>query len=293
METVIIPSSCKKAIPGNDFHQWSKAELQIRVGIGHDLLQELRVAAGLHSYYLRRQKHSRGRVQMERVAKSQDSASKNKSTIISKYIKNWESISQILRNDNSLTDQSPTLLKGLQQLNASEDVKFFEEWGTQTGSYAGYSELNVSWIWRVAMEGQPSALIVKESEIKELTNSWESEGELFLKSIQYSIQSFNTARRLQWLYFFSRNERWKEEVILVAEEIRRVGAWYRHEIEKAEHSAKNTEELGDSWVCRGSKSMLNKRVLRMRTEYNLLPSMAKSEKARTYEDILRLFSESW
>jgi hypothetical protein len=178
-----MPSACKSAISSSDFHQWAKAELQIRVGIGHDLLQDLRVAAGLHSYYFRRQNHSRGRAQMERVAKSQDSASKSKSAIISKYIKNWQSISQILKNDNTLNSQSSTLLKGLRQLNASEDVKFFEEWGTQTGSYIGYTELNVSWIWRVAMEGQPKAIIVKGSEIKELTDSWESEGELILKPI--------------------------------------------------------------------------------------------------------------
>jgi hypothetical protein len=176
VDSVILPSTCGATLSSDEFYQWAKAEVYIRVGIGHDLLQELRISAGLHSYYVRRQKHSRGRAQMEKVAKSQNSASKRKSKLIGDYIKNWRRISEILKANKRLDMQKEGLLKGLQQLNKAEDVKFFEEWGSRTGDYSGFSNLSISWIWRVAMEGQPGSVSIGGNEIKTLTDSWESEG---------------------------------------------------------------------------------------------------------------------
>ena len=56
----LLPSNLQIISPNLDYQLWAKSELYIRVGIGHELLQELRISAGLHSYYSRHQFHSRG-----------------------------------------------------------------------------------------------------------------------------------------------------------------------------------------------------------------------------------------
>jgi hypothetical protein len=100
-----------------------------------------------------------------------------------------------------------------------------------------------------------------------------------------------TAGRLQWLHCFTRNERWKEEVILVAEEIRRVGAWYRYQLSMAKVAANRESHFcDDDWVQKGIKALLNKRALKTEKEYQGLPSIAKLESAKSYEDILLSYS---
>lgn len=148
------------------------------MGIGHDILQDLRTATGLHSYIMRRQKHSRGQAQMEKVSKCQDRASRKKQALVQNYISNWQKISRILRISN-ISHQRDILLKGLQPLSKDEDIRFFEEWGNQPTNYMEHSQVNLSWIWRVAMEGQPDKVPIQSSEIKNLTDSWESEGKCF------------------------------------------------------------------------------------------------------------------
>jgi hypothetical protein len=162
--------------PSVALKQWARAELYIRVGIGHDLLQDLRMAAGLHSYFTRRQKSSRGRSQMEKVAKSQAAASRKKNAIVSSYTRNWGKISHIFSTHSDLHLTRDELLKGLQELNRIEDVKFFEEWGVQTESYMGFTRLNVSWIWRIAMDGTSQDFLVESGQVDQLTDSWECEG---------------------------------------------------------------------------------------------------------------------
>lgn len=171
----LLPSSYTDSIGTLEGKVWAKAELMIRVGIGHDALQKIRIAAGLHNYYIRHQKQSRGREQMLRVARSQDSESKKKSKLISCYIENWSKIDILLKTYSHLRGQKKQILKGLQALNRSEDAKFFQEWGNQTAGYMGDSHRNISWIWTVCMENQSTPLMEK-SAIKKLTGTWESEG---------------------------------------------------------------------------------------------------------------------
>lgn len=171
----LLPSSYADAIQSHEGKAWAKAELMIRVGIGHDTLQKIRIAAGLHNYYTRHQKHSRGREQMLRIARSQGSESEKKAKLISHYIANWSKIESLLKKYSHLRAQKNHLIKGLQVLNRSEDVKFFQEWGGQTAEYMGHSHQNISWIWTVCMENQ-SARLTEKSEIKKLTGTWESEG---------------------------------------------------------------------------------------------------------------------
>lgn len=158
------------------FRPWASAELDIRVAIGHDILQELRVAAGLHNYYLRRQKDSRGLAAMKHVSEAQSSASRKKGAAVSAYTQNWLRINKLLRSGLITVDGAKTRLCGLQQIDSAQDVKFFEEPGCQTNSYLGNENVTVSWIWRVAMKGQPDIFPRNSNAMKAFTSDWESEG---------------------------------------------------------------------------------------------------------------------
>ena len=72
-----------------------------------------------------------------------------------------------------------------------------------------------------------------------------------------------TARRLQWLHCFTRNERWKEELLLVREEIRRVGAWHQYEIMRCCEAVQDPSLLNEDWLHRGAKAMLVKKKKRL------------------------------
>jgi hypothetical protein len=172
---VILPSNCSTADVSVEHLAWATTELRLRVGIGHGFLADLRNAAAMHSYYLRRQSSSRGLSEMKTVARCQDSASKKKSKHISLYIDNWKCMQKIFSIFPQLQERKGRLLKGLQPLNRKEDVNFFEGWGERINEYGFTSDLRVSWIWRVAMEDQ-SELVTSQNELDWRLSTWESEG---------------------------------------------------------------------------------------------------------------------
>ena len=134
--------------------------------------------SALYHYITRKQKHSRGQRQMQAVSKQQSTIASKKSALVSKYANNWAQIIKVFQKVSALDKDKSSLLKGLQKLDHSDDVKFFEEWGSQTGSYTSHTELNLSWIWRVAMEEWQSCCFTSGDFEKShaLTSSWESEG---------------------------------------------------------------------------------------------------------------------
>lgn len=145
--------------------------------MGHDYLEELRHAVGLNHYICRRQqKGARGIKEMQKVSKQQADTSRKKGVIISDYIHNWSKISSLLMTGHITARSGEDRLKALKPLDSRRDAAFFEEWGAQAASYMGHRNLNVTWIWRIAMEGQPAQITIDGSEIKKLTDSWESEG---------------------------------------------------------------------------------------------------------------------
>jgi hypothetical protein len=149
-------------------------ELDIRVGHGHDLLQLVRNAVVLHHHYSIQYTHTRGIAQMEKIAKAQAKSSKKKASLISDYIKNWRKIQRLLR---MIGEANSTRLKGLQELDASNDVKYFSSLGTQTAPFLVDKSQHVSWIWRVAMLDKPNcedSLIMSSRE-----EEWASEGRKF------------------------------------------------------------------------------------------------------------------
>jgi hypothetical protein len=84
---------------------------------------------------------------------------------------------------------------------------------------------------------------------------------------------------LQWLHYFSHNERWKEEVLIVTEEIRWVGAWHKNRVIKASAAVQAAEQgispFSNDWICRGFKSLLNQRKMEAKKAYDALPLLMK------------------
>jgi hypothetical protein len=112
---------------------------------------------------------------MEKIKKSQISASRKKSQNVKLYITNWKDIKKLCSLNPRMMGLRESVLKGLQTLNREEDVVYFEEWGEQTNPYTANAQLNVSWIWNVAMQSK-TAICNDKSSVESLTRSWEREG---------------------------------------------------------------------------------------------------------------------
>ena len=173
---VRLPSNRKKRPETEDERRWYRVEVVLRVGLCHEILNDIRIAAGLHSYYNRKKGGARGKAQMDSVSRSQKAASTRKANHVKKYCNNWRRLTKVLEMDRDLKRQETQLLKGLQPLNKEEDVVFFEEWGTKAESYMGHLHLNISWIWKVAMQANESIVLNVPDQINDATRVWESEG---------------------------------------------------------------------------------------------------------------------
>lgn len=196
LDEVPLPSAfLPLTIADQEYRRWVNYEFDIRVGMGHDYLEELRQAVGLNHYiYRRQQKNARGLKEMQKVSKQQADTSRKKGLIISNYIHNWSQISSLLMTGHVQAEFGEDRLKGLKPLDSKRDVTFFEEWGAQAASYMGHRDLNVSWIWRIAMEGQPSHLTIQGSEIKKLTDSWESEGTMKSTGFLFAAKTYYSTK---------------------------------------------------------------------------------------------------
>lgn len=166
--------------------QWLKFELQLRVGIGHSILEDLRHSIGLHHYLMRKVvKRARGDKEKKAVSKQAADSSKKKTNLTRDYINNWDRISKIINSSIIPDSEAVRLLSGLEELNPQTDTKFFTEIGDQPTSYIGHRAPNVSWIWRIAMS------IAEESEENPTSvgslssDDWESEGEFLLLDLAF------------------------------------------------------------------------------------------------------------
>ena len=88
------------------------------------------------------------------------------------------------------------------------------------------------------------------------------------------------ARRLNWLHAFTRLERWKEELLLAREELRRVGAWHIFSIYEAKVRASTAVQNaeGVAWSNRllnGYAAMCTRIVKDLEDRFAALPAMAK------------------
>jgi len=174
-----LPSSYPVCETSRSEHlAWAKAELALRVGYGHDLLEELRHAVGLYGYLIKKSKKARGVHGMKNASKKQSGASRKKGQIITDYIRNWARLSRLLAMGLIPAGEEKKVLQGLKKLDTRKDTKYFRDWGNQTGNYAGQPTVEVSWIWHVAMADLPSipATPVNQETINHLVRSWESDG---------------------------------------------------------------------------------------------------------------------
>lgn len=172
--------------------KWIRMELDLRIGIGHDLLQDLRHAVGLYHFLVRKvKKDARGDFERSKVSKQTSSASGNRDKIISDYIKNWNAINTIVKSD--IVPNAKELLRGLQELDGQKDAKFFTEWGQQTSDYNVSNTYHMTWIWKIAMSGKVSEVTNRSEpeatdhnsesnalesgeKAKNFTEEWEREG---------------------------------------------------------------------------------------------------------------------
>jgi hypothetical protein len=177
-----LPSAYHFDIAGAPEHlKWAQAELQLRVGMGHELIDKLCRAVGLHSWLMGGKKKARGVESMVKVSGTLKANVRRRGDIISDYIRNWAHIARLKESSKLPSSEYNGLLQGLQNLDSKTDIKFFQEWGNRTSNYVPNGSDKVSWIWHVGMVGdiRPASNGVNQSEIERLTWTWESKGEFY------------------------------------------------------------------------------------------------------------------
>lgn len=123
------------------------------MGLGHELLQEVRNAAA-EAYGLRKwQDSSHGMTDMQKVGRSQKSVAKPRNKTVSAYTRNWKRIEALLNGPWIGSEEGALHLKGLQKLDPDKDVKYYLEPRIQTSSFVIQGAHDISWIWQVAMLG--------------------------------------------------------------------------------------------------------------------------------------------
>jgi hypothetical protein len=174
---LILPSTMhRRSFTTSNLKAWAKLEIMLRVGHGHELLQEVREGASEHSFYTGKQKDSRGTAQMSKVKKSQYAAARKKSKSVSLYKKNWDKLDILFLITNTFSRLKHAMLKGLREINRDEDVVYFEEWGEKTHVFNPEGRIKLSWVWRVAMQENEPVLDGNQESFGRLTSAWEAEG---------------------------------------------------------------------------------------------------------------------
>jgi hypothetical protein len=79
-----------------------------------------------------------------------------------------------------------------------------------------------------------------------------------------------TGRRLKWVHAFAELERWKEEVLRVEQEIKRMGLWYLHKLNEHKMRALDPPH-SDSWGDRGFHTLDNLLSQRWTKRWKELP----------------------
>jgi hypothetical protein len=105
----------------------------------------------------------------------------------------------------------------------------------------------------------------------EMQSDWESEGASILDHRLLGLLIWYLARRLHWLQTFTRLERWKEEMLLVDEEMCRVGKWYLFTLAQAEAKVRTWLDAACNRERRGFHALLCENARRIRMRYQRLP----------------------
>jgi len=80
-----------------------------------------------------------------------------------------------------------------------------------------------------------------------------------------------SAQKLSWLRTFTRLERWKEELLLVREEMRRLWMWYAFQIQRFRQQAQQSQQAKQYRFNKGYQSLLNSNIREFTMAYEQLP----------------------
>ena len=156
-----------------DFRGFCDKELELRVGLGHELVQDMRTTASLvYRLYGLQLSQTKGVKEMKQTAEAQKRASNSRNRLASDYKHNWRKIQELLDCDWVEPDDGRKRLRGLRQLSM-EDIWYFANPGEQTNAYMAYSNSEASWIWKVQMLG--TAASTDPGRMDEALIAWEHE----------------------------------------------------------------------------------------------------------------------
>ena len=256
-------------------------ELELRIGLGHELVQDMRTVSSL-LYRLQDEQWTRssGVEEMKKTAAAQKRASNTRSKHATDYNHNWRRIEE-LRNgliqcDYVTLEKAEQQLRGLQKLNVERDIRYYAKPGQQTTAYSAFADPEASWIWKIQMLG--SSLSTDPEDMERSLRIWERECEwIFSPNISLILHRY-LARRLKWVHAFAALERWKEELLRTGEEIRRLGAWYDHKVKFFRAKAFWPERSG-SWVDRGLHALHSELAEEWRVRRENLPALIRGAPA--------------
>lgn len=158
-----------------EFHKFCNYELDLRVGIGHEQLHELRTALSLS--YRKTKAHGTewGVENAAHTNRAQKKASRQKQQAADAYCANWK-IVKLLINSPWLTAEDRKLhVRGLRELDRSTDVKYCLVQGKQTQAFMVVPDGEMSWIWDVPMLG--SSTSSDPAIMQKAIEEWVDEGE--------------------------------------------------------------------------------------------------------------------
>jgi len=138
-----------------EFRRFCQHEFDLRVGIGHELLQDIRNAASIGYRFSNLQSAHWGIEAYQELTPAQKKAAAKKDNIISRYIHNWQRLQHLLDSGRIPPDEHSSRLRGLQKLDRAKDTKYFAPEGHQATAFMGHLNNNehISWIWTVPMLG--------------------------------------------------------------------------------------------------------------------------------------------
>lgn len=197
----------------------AEKEAQIQIAEAHDALRRLRNSLGLKALLLQSQKkHVRGYEQITKARGSVVIAERGIKRQAEAYKRAWNSICLLdvaVGPDKPAGDLRPLLDRDIVPLRDFSDDR----------RYVGDNE-GIPWIWRLVSVNRTDC--EAEEGVIGTVNSWNNEGVCVSPDWIVAQCLYNPVVRLAWLHAQASRDRWWEEVTLLKEELRRVGASFTH-----------------------------------------------------------------
>lgn len=259
-----------------EFRSFGELELRVRVGHGHDLLDRIRKGIGLKTFLWRWHKEeAKGQAMSQRVSAARDRAKRNLDYSTKQYGQNWKKIQKLCEGLQVPVDDSHhsiEVLKGLKEVR-NDDLRMLSDWVDDYRDYKPNRYERMPWIWKVGRY-EPGR---SNSHCKGIVEEWEEEGESSAtsQSLYSDFDLIWAARRLEWLHAFQSLERWKEELLLLKEELLRLGSWYRHAIQTLQEQTGLIEASKTGTQAESIYSLRRHNLVMLRIEAEQLPYLCR------------------